>query len=277
MKVILASILLFLSTVSFGQNGSPLPAGARGMAMGNTGISNQDIHSIFTNVGGLAFLQGTQFAIFGEQRFVGTGINNLAVGAAHSLGSGTFGLTIQNYGVNDYNEQKVGLSYARKLFDKLSMGVQFDFLNTRITDYGSAAVFTFEIGFVAPINKELSVGARVFSPMRVTITDDEEVPGLLGIGFSYHPSKKVTFNGEVEKGIDTNLSIRAGVEYQIHSVVSLRVGGAANPTLATFGLGFRISDQFSMDIATTYHQVLGLSPGIGIRYGLKNSVPLRKR
>jgi len=55
------------------------------------------------------------------------------------------------------------------------------------------------------------------------------------------------------------------------------LGGAANPTLATFGLGFKISDQFNMDIATTYHQVLGLSPGIGIRYGLKNSISTLKR
>ncbi len=277
MKVILASIFLLFSTMVFGQNGSPLPAGARGMAMGNTGVSNNDIHSIFSNIAGIAWLEGTQFAIFGEQRFAGTGISNLAVGAAHSINSGTFGLTIQNFGINDYNEQKIGLSYARKLFDKLSMGVQFDFLNTRITNYGSTAALTFEIGFVAPINKELTVGARVYSPMRVAITEDEDIPGLLGIGFTYHPSKKVFFNGEVEKGIDTDLSIRAGIEYQIHSVVSLRVGGAANPTLATFGLGFQISDQFNMDIATTYHQVLGLSPGIGIRYGSKNSVPVRKR
>ncbi len=277
MKLLITSFFLLLGITIIAQNGSPLPAGARGVGMGNTGVSNQDIHSIFSNVAGLAFLEGTQFAVFGEQRFVGTGISNLAVGAAHSLGSGTFGLTIQNYGITDYNEQKVGLSYARKLFDKLSMGVQFDFLNTRITDYGSAAIFTFEIGFVAPINKELTVGARIFSPMRVTISEEEDVPGLLGIGFSYHPSKKVTFNGEVEKGIDTDLSIRAGIEYHIHPVVSLRVGGAANPTLATFGLGFRISDQFNIDIATTYHQVLGLSPGIGIRYGLKNSIQKKKR
>jgi len=277
MKIILASIFLFLTIITFGQNGSPLPAGARGMAMGNTGIANQDVHSIFSNAAGLAWLDGTQFTVFGEQRFVGTGISNLAFGAAHSIGSGVFGLTIQNYGIRNYQEQKVGISYARKLFDKLSMGVQFDFLNTRITDYGSAAVFTFEIGFVAPINKELTVGARIFSPMRVAITEEEEVPGLLGIGFSYQPSKKVVFNTEVEKGIDTDLSIHAGIEYQIHSVVSLRLGGAANPTLATFGLGIKISDQFNIDIATTYHQVLGLSPGIGIRYGLKNSVPVRKR
>jgi len=247
------------------------------MAMGNTGVSNTDIHSIFSNIAGIAWLEGTQFAIFGEQRFAGTGISNLAVGAAHAIKSGTFGVTIQNFGINDYNEQKIGLAYARKLFDKLSMGVQFDLINTRITNYGSAAVFTFEIGFVAPINKELTVGARIFSPMRVAITEEEDVPGLMGIGFSYHPSKKVFLNGEVEKGIDTDLSIRAGVEYQIHSVVSLRLGGAANPTLATFGLGFKISDQFNMDIATTYHQVLGLSPGIGIRYGLKNSISTLKR
>jgi len=277
MKVILASIFLLFSTIGFGQNGSPLPAGARGMAMGNTGVSNNDIHSIFSNVAGIAWLEGTQVAVFGEQRFAGTGISNIAVGAAHSIGSGTFGLSLQNFGINDYNEQKIGLSYAKKLFEKLSMGVQFDIINTRITNYGSAAVFTFEIGFLAPINKELSVGTRIFSPMRVAITDEEDVPGLLGIGFSYHPSKKVFFNGEVEKGIDTDLSIRAGIEYQIHPVVSLRLGGAANPTLATFGLGFKFSDQFNMDIATTYHQVLGLSPGIGIRYGLKNSVPVRKR
>jgi len=277
MKAFFAAFLLFLGTSLMAQNGAPLPAGARGVGMGNTGVSNRDIHSIFSNIAGIAFLQGSQFALFGEERFAGSGISNIAVGASHSVGIGAFGLILQNYGIEDFNEQKIGLGYARKLSDKLSLGVQFDFLNTRITDHGSASIFTFEIGFLAPISKELTVGARIFSPIRVTIVDDEEVLGVLGIGFSYQPSKKVTFNGEVEKGVDTDISVRAGIEYQIHPVVSLRVGGASNPTLITFGLGFKISDQFSIDVASSYHQTLGLSPGVGLRYGLKNSAPVSGR
>jgi len=92
MKVILISVFLLFSTMIFSQNGSPLPGGVRGMAMGNTGVSNTDIHSIFSNIAGIAWLEGTQFAIFGEQRFAGTGISNLAVGAAHAIKSGTFGV-----------------------------------------------------------------------------------------------------------------------------------------------------------------------------------------
>lgn len=268
MKPCLLIILCFCLNLSFAQNGTPLPASARGMGMGNTGVAASDANSIFSNPAGLAFISGTQFSLFGEQRFAGTGINNMAVGASHTVGPGTFGLMVQYFGISDYNEQKVGLSYARKLFEKLSLGVQFDYINTRIREYGNAGVFTFELGFSAPLNKEITVGGRIFSPMRVSLTEGEELPGVLGVGFSYTPSKKVTFNGEVEKSIENDLVIRAGIEYQLHPVVAIRVGGNANPTLATFGAGFKINENFHIDVATSYHQVLGISPGFGVRYGL---------
>jgi len=268
MKFILLLSLCFTLSLTVAQNGTPLPASARGMGMGNTGIAANDVNSIFSNPAGLAFISGTQFSLFGEQRFAGTGINNMAVGAAHTVGPGTFGVSVQYFGISDYNEQKIGLSYARKLFEKLSLGVQFDYINTRIREYGSAGVFTFELGFTAPLNKEITVAGRIFSPMRVALTEEEELPGVLGVGFSYTPSKKVTFSGEVEKSIETDLVIRAGIEYQIHPVVFIRVGGNANPTLVTFGVGFKIKENFHIDVASSYHQVLGISPGFGVRYGL---------
>lgn len=269
MKSLLLFFLASLFSISvFAQNGTPLPAGARGMAMGNTGIANQTINSIFSNSAGLAYLKGTHLVAFGEQRFAGLGINNIAVGAGHSVGSGTFGLSLQSFGAEAYSEQKIGLSYARKLFNQLSMGVQFDYINTSIDKYGSTGAFTFEIGFVASLNKDITVGVHAFSPIRVAITDEEDLPSSIGFGFSYHPSKKVTFNAEVEKAIDTDLSINAGLEYWIHKVVSIRVGGSVQPTLATFGLGFKVNDNFYIDVASTWHQVLGVSPGLGVRYGL---------
>lgn len=269
MKPLLLLTSIFFSAVLFGQNGMPLPASARGMAMGQTGVSVQDINSIFSNPAGLAFVSGTQFAAFGEQRFAGSGINNFAIGAGHQLGSGTFGLSVQSFGAESYSEQKVALAYARKLFDKLSIGVQFDYLNTSIDEYGSTGAITFDIGFMAPLNDEISVGVRAFSPVRVALTEQEDLPGLLGVGFSYHPSKKVSVDAEVEKAVDTDLAVRAGLEYWVHPKLAIRAGGAANPTLATFGVGLRLNEQFKIDLASSWHQVLGISPGLGLRYELK--------
>lgn len=259
-------MLCFLFFYGFAQNGIPPQAGAKGMAMGNTGVVFKDVYSIFGNQAGLAYVEDISVVAFGERRFGSVGINNLAAGVAYPIANGSFGLQFNYFGIDLYNEQKVGLSYARRLMEKLSIGVQFDYLNTKITDYGSKGVITFEIGALAELTKEISIGVHLFSPMRVEIIENENLPTLLKLGASYQPSEKVALVIEAEKDIDFDLILKAGIEYYIHPSVVIRVGGSSNPTLVTFGAGFQLKSGVSIDVASSYHQSLGFSPGFSARY-----------
>ena len=269
MRLITFFLFILMGPLGFAQNGIPPQAGARGIAMGNSGVIFKDVYSLFSNQAGLAYLEEVSVVAFGERRFGTVGINGAAAGIAYPVANGTFGLQLQYFGIDLYNEQRIGLAYARKFIDQLSIGVQFDYLNTNITDFGNKGLLTFEIGMLAQITKELSLGIHLFSPMRVEIIEGENLPTLLKFGMGYQPSKKVLVTLEAEKDIDFDVVIKGGIEYYLHSAVALRIGAANNPTLVTFGAGFQINEGFNIDVASSYHQTLGFSPGFSLSYAFK--------
>ncbi len=268
--------LLFLSCLLFclvnyslsAQNGLTVNAGARGLAMGNAATAFQDINSIFSNQAGLVHLENPSAVLFTEQRFALAEIRSVAAGFAYPTKSGTFGLNINYFGFEDYNEQKIGMAYARKLFSKLSLGAQINYINFRIPEYGNKGFVSFDIGLQSQILKDVTLAFHLSNPIAQQIVDDENLPTVLKIGGAYSPSKKVILLLEVEKDIDFDTRVKGGIEYKMIEAFALRVGFGSNPSSFSFGAGYVIKEKFKIDIGTSYHQILGFSPGLGIVYDL---------
>lgn len=70
---------------------------------------------------------------------------------------------------------------------------------------------------------------------------------------------------EAEKDIDHPARIKAGIEYQIADVLHLRGGVATNPSQYSFGVGLNVQ-HLKIDIASSYHQILGFTPGLSVNY-----------
>jgi hypothetical protein len=268
----------FLALLNSGlkaQNGTPQNAGARGAAMGNASVTFSDINSAFSNQAGLAFLEGLSFTAYGERRFLAEGLNSYLFAAAFPDAKiGTFGLSVNYFGFKDYNEQKIGLAYARKLAKNFSLGVQLDYLGTRIPNYGAAHSVTVEIGLLAKLSEKFSLGAHIYNPTHSKVGAQERLPSLVNIGLAYSPSKKVTLTGQLEKDIyDHPFAGRVGVEYRPVEALSLRAGIVASEAAqASFGIGVLVQS-LRIDFATSYHQILGFTPSVSLSYGI---VPVTK-
>lgn len=268
MKYLLPLLFLFACLHGIAQNGALSTAGVRGIAMGQAGVAFQDVNSLFGNQAGLGLLEEVSGLAFAERRFLLDEIQSFSFGAAYPTPSGVFGLTLNYFGFEAYNEQRLGLAYGRKLFEGLSLGAQFLLLNTRIPDYGNKAAFTFELGLLAELAPQLKLGVHAFSPMRVELVEGSYIPTVLRLGLSYLPSDKLSLLAEVEKDIDYAARAKVGVEYYIIAPFALRLGVATQPTSLSFGLGYRLPGGLSLDIASSYHQVLGFTPAAGVSYGL---------
>jgi len=269
-KYIFSCLFTFiLMSPLIAQNGTPTVAGARGLAMGDASVTFRDINSAFSNQAGLAFLDGMSFTAFGEQRFLLAEIGSYSAALAYPTNSGTFGLALNYFGYENYNEQKIGLAYARKLFEGVAIGAQIDYLGTRIPEYGSAGKVTFELGVQADLLENFIIGAHIFSPIRTQLTDDEidVIPTQLNVGIAYLPTEKVTLIVELEKDFDYTASFKGGIEYQLVDELSLRVGLGTNPIQNGFGIGIHLS-KLDIDIAAAYHQLLGFTPGVSVSYNL---------
>lgn len=258
-------LMLLLASTLKAQLGSPDFAGARFNALGNASVALEGGNGIFSNQAGLSALTDLYLTLNSENRFLIAGLNTFSLGAAYPTGSGTLAVGLQYFGNRDYNEQKFGLAYARQLFDRLSIGAQLDFFSVRIAEYGSEGTFSFELGFRSEILKGLALGAHVYSPIRVQLSEQHRLPTVLRIGLAYQTSSKVLITTELEDADNFPLRFKGGIEYLLAKAVYIRVGASTHPDLISFGVGYKFS-QFSLDVASSYHQVLGLTPAASLNF-----------
>lgn len=272
MKKIIALLFLIIGSISLhAQNGSPQNAGARGAAMANASITFDDINAAFSNQAGLAFLESMSFTAYGERRFLAEGLNSYLFAAAlPNEKIGTFGMAVNYFGFTDYNEQKIGLSYARKLAKNISMGVQLDYLGTRIPNYGAAHSFTVELGILAKLSQKVNLGAHAYNPINSKVAGQDQLPTIFSLGLSYSPSEKLLISGQLEKDIYNHpFAGRAGLEYRPVNALYIRAGVYASQfAQASFGLGVNVQS-LKIDFSSSYHQVLGFTPAVSISYALQ--------
>jgi len=263
MKKILLLGLLFFGGMAFGQMSTVTPIGA---GVGHATVAMQSPVALFSNQAGLTNL--TKFAVVAaaEQRFLLSELQSVAIGAALPTRSGSFGLVVQSFGYEEFRQQKIGLSYARKLWSALSIGAQFDFFQTRIPEYGSRGTLTFEAGMQADVSKTVRVGAHVFSPAQVELAEGENLPTIFRLGVAWKVSDKLMVVSELEKDIEFPFRWKNGLSYQPVKTVSIRSGYASEPSMLYLGLGFAFGNGLQADMAGSFHQTLGFSPSAGVTW-----------
>ncbi len=262
--------ILVLGHTSYAANDN-YPFGGRAAGMGNAAITLYDFWAISHNQAGLARMQNMAAGVYFENRFL---VEELSFGAGafvYPTNSGVFGFNFTYFGFDLYNEAKIGLAYARDFGERLSTGLQLNYHNTGIgEDYGNKGNLTFELGVIFHILPELSIGAHLFNPTRAKIGDfaDERIPTIFKTGFGYEFSERVMLIAEVEKSVNLDPVFKVGVEYRITDPVYLRGGIGTNPTTNSFGFGLELGN-LNIDLATSYHYVLGYSPQISFVYHFK--------
>ena len=131
---------------------------------------------------------------------------------------------MQHYGFSAYNEQKIGLAYSRVLLDKVSIGVQFDLLTTRIKEYGNSATITFEVGIQYAISEDLKAGFHLFNPIHAQIVINETLPMIAQFGLTYTPTDYLVLSVAMEQNSVASYTIKAGLEYLVEKRFFVRTG-----------------------------------------------------
>lgn len=268
MRTLLLLTALFFSSFLLltAQNGIPPVGGARAIGMGGVGVTFTDINALFSNQAGLGQLESTAFTAFAEQRFLLQELQSATAGFALPTNSGTFGISVNYFGFEDYNEQRMGLAYGRALGKKFSIGAQALLLNTRIPEYGNRAVVTFELGLLTTILPNVQLGLHLYSPARISAAQGEYLPSVFRLGLDYQPSDNLRLITELEKDIDYPVRAKFGVEYRAADPLLLRGGLTTQPVSASFGVGYELDVGLSFDVASAYHEFLGFTPSAGVGY-----------
>ncbi|MCF8244553.1 MAG: hypothetical protein K9J37_08325 [Saprospiraceae bacterium] len=261
MKIFLLIPLFCFAISASGQYSEITPIGA---GMGHATVGLQSPIALFSNQAGLVGMKKWAVVAAAEQRFLLSELQTVAVGFAMPTRSGTFGLTAQSFGFEAFKQQKIGLSYARKLWSTLAVGAQFDYFHTRIPEYGSRGVLTFEVGLQANISKSLVVGAHVFSPAQVELAGGENLPSIFSFGITWQAAERLVVCTELEKTLEFSPNWKTGLSYQPVESISLRAGFNTEPSMLFFGVGFAFGNGLQADMAGSFHQTLGFSPTAGV-------------
>jgi len=259
-------LLFFCFNFIYAGNDKNAP-GAKSAAMGHASLLNGDAFATFANQAALTQLKAWQLGIYAENRFLISDLNLYAIAAALPIKSGTFGIGINYFGNEFYNEKQVKLAYGRELFKGLSLGIELDWINLSIDNYGSTSAFTFGAGILYQLSDKAQIGCHVFNPLRIQLTDLEEdkLPTVVKIGASFSPIEKLTVTAETEKNIQQKAIFKAGVEYQIIEKLYLRGGISSNPGISSFGIGLNLGI-LQLDFANSFHPTLGYSPHLSLSF-----------
>jgi len=238
------------------------PVGSRSSALGNCSVALQDFWSIHNNPAGFAGLDDISFGVSYENRFLMKELSYLNAGFALPINNmGGFSLTFSRFGFSNYNENKIGIGYARAFGPHLKIGLQIDYLLFKFSgDYKNRNTATFELGIQSDITEKLCVGAYIFNPINIKIKtlNKDKIPIVFRLGVSYKITKDFMATTEIEYNSEKNFDYRIGLDYNVLKGFFIRAGVYTNPATACFGAGYSVK-WFTVDVSAKMNQITGVS------------------
>ena len=259
---LLSGIILFNVLLSQSQVlRRPLAAAYTGM--GAYSMNHVDVFSFTANQASLAQLKNSAAGVYGERRFLLSELNNYTATIGLTTNSGNFGVKANYSGFSDYNETQLGLAYGRKMGNKVDIGAQINYQSIRINSYGNASAVSFELGTILHLTDKLHAGLHATNPVGGKFGKDqqEKLSSVYSFGIGYEASDKFLVSAEIQKEEDQPVNVNAGFQYIFIPQLLVRAGMSSATSAAWLGLGLTIKS-FRLDVTTSYHPQLGITPGV---------------
>lgn len=250
--------ILLSATLSLAQGGPDLFSGTGYMANGQIGVLLEDAEAVIQMP---AMLAGNAAGSWMAGAAVRSGLDDWteAAGAIDLKlpWQDHLGLGIQHAGIEGYSEQRINLSYARKLWKVVYAGVQFDVHRNAAEEYETLYAAAWGVSFYAPLMKQLSLGAWIYNPTGQSTSLD--VPTVIRIGTKYTPSPKISLALEAEKDLRYDVRFKAGLHYHLHDRLTVHWGMGTQPALIHAGMTWHILQRMAIRGGWRYHSHLGSS------------------
>lgn len=233
------------------------------ISLGAYSTKQTDPFAFTNNQAALASIKQSGAGVFGERRFLLEENSLYGFAAAFKTRNGNFGISGNYGGFKNFNENKIGLAYARSLGTKVDLGVQFNYYSYQIPAYANASAINFEIGAIVHLTDQLNAGIHAYNPVggKLTKTGDEKLASAYKLGFGYDASDHFYLSTEIIKEEDKDINVVGGIQYNFAQRFFARAGfvSETGSGFAGFGIGFK---NLRLDVSGSYHPQLGFSPGL---------------
>lgn len=269
LKFLLISVISLQSLIGLCQT-LRRPVAAIYAGFGAYSVRHVDAFSIISNPSSLGQLKNAEAGVYAERRFMLTELNNYTAVIAVPTSSGSFGIKARYSGFSEYNETTIGLAYGRSLGSKIDIGLQVNYNGIRINSYGNASAVSFELGTVWHVTEKLHTGLHINNPVggKLGKNEEEKLPAVFTFGIGFDASEKFLATAEIVKEEDQRVNVNAGFQYKFIPLLMVRAGIASASSTGWLGLGLNLKS-LRLDITTSYHPQLGVSPGLLLLFRIK--------
>jgi hypothetical protein len=233
------------------------------ISLGAYSRQQHDVFSFTNNQAALAGIKAAGIGVYGERRFMLAENSAYALAATFPTAKGNFGMQLNYSGFKNFNENKLGLAYARTLGDKLAIGIQFNYYAYRIPAYGNSSSVNFEAGALMHFSDKLSGGFHIYNPVggKLGKSSEEKLASAYTFGLGYDASENFYVSTEIIKEEDKPVNVTGGVQYNFMKQFFVRAGFMSETGSGFAGAGLKWKN-LRIDLSASYHPQLGFSPGI---------------
>jgi len=262
----LLTLALFLNIFSRGYSiGDQTLVGAREVSLGNASVALISAFSVFHNQAALARMKSFTIAIDYRQPYLIDGFSEKSLAAVVPTPASNFAFSVQQKGIQGYNESRFGFAMAKTLGKNISAGLQFNYFLVGFPEQGSSrGTFFMEFGVLFHTTDNVSFGLHVFNPARASVESlnlRSNLPVTATVGIGSKPSANLLFVSAIAYCADHPLNIRMGMEYQFRDCFFLRGGVSGKPFRHSAGFGYK-NRNFGIDCGFVHHESLGYTPSI---------------
>jgi len=210
----------------------------------------------------IASLRKATAGVMMEQRFGLTEMKSMVAAVALKLPSAGLVLQTKYMGYAASNQLQAGLSYGRKINEKVSVGAGIYYWRlSQAGIYGSGGLVSADIGVMLRPGEKIAFTFYSFNPFRFGSNKPEgfRQPSIYRFGAGYAPSEKVLLAAELMKEDNIPVSVSATIDYVMVNALRLKMGMHTGNHQLFAGIGWMFK-HFRFDIIAGFHQQLGISP-----------------
>jgi hypothetical protein len=265
-QIFILFALTLLPEVLMGQVFMPEPHVGTELAQGGSSVAISSPQFGMSNPATLAFLEQKVHLYAGTAIPYGItnwSANKLSFGLKLGKTDG-IGLRIANNVIRGYSENVLSFQYAHRLGEKAALGVSLGAQYVQAAEYGSSIAPSVQVHFLQKLNKSVTLGVSISNLGQLKTAGFARQNQYL-LGISYAASKYIAVQAEASKDALRPTVYRLGMRYSPTDRYWCYVGMSTSDfAKAAFGVGFHVRPRLRIDLAGSWHTVLGITPSLGV-------------
>lgn len=224
-----------------------------------------DAFSFLNNQAALLPVKNFSAGITSDRRFFLNELSEYQAVVVVPASAGMFGWNGTYFGNMDFHEFSSGLAYAKNM-GKTDIGIQFSYHHLQSKGYTALTSVLAEAGVIFQVNEKLRLGIHVFQPKALKKTQwPQGLTETYSMGFGFDASPHFYMGVTMEKTGNNGINVQAGIHYEFAENIFARAGISSATQVYYAGIGFRLR-RFRLDVMTSLHPYLGITPGLMLQY-----------